>query len=179
MCLLHFYITLITRCTDRLLPKHGSSLTLQGFALCSFANSFLQALSNLSALTWGQAGQFGLTCDTSSMATSNKDIQCETRKQDRRGMYSRSHSTPSCTSVVMVQTTGNCCCELLMLQHCKALQVTMFGRESITLADQDVDAALALPCSHSKWCVHAQSIFCLLAGVQTQRCCLSFPAGVQ
>ena len=96
-------------------------------------------------------------------------------------MYSRSH-TPSCTSVVIVHITGNCCCDLLMLQHSKAQQaeqVTMFGRESITLADQDVDAALALPCSHSKWCMHAQSIFGLLAGFQTQRSCLSLPAGVE
>lgn len=68
---------------------------------------------------------------------------------------------------------------LLTLRHSKAQQVTVFGGESITLADQDVDAALALPCSHSKWCVHTQSIFGLLAGVQTQRSCLSLPASVQ
>ena len=45
-----------------------------------------------------------------------------------------------------------------------------------TFADEDVDAALALPCSNSKGCMHAQSIFCLLASIQSKRRCLTLPA---
>jgi len=45
-----------------------------------------------------------------------------------------------------------------------------------TFADKDIDAALALPCSNSKGCMHAQSIFCLLASIQSKRRCLTLPA---
>ena len=52
-------------------------------------------------------------------------------------------------------------------------------RDSYTLADEDVDAALALPSSHSEGCMHTQGVCCLLASVQTKRRCLSFPANIQ